>query len=474
MISKQDILERAREWGLRPEVVEKDYVLGWLLTAVALNDDIAATWILKGGTCVKKCHFETYRFSEDLDFSLLPEAEYSEEAIAATLRELAETCTDLSGIEFDLASLAVRKRLDKLERRTFEGKLGYKGPLAVPGWPRILFDITQHEPIIDEPVLRAILHPYPDGPLPVDALVSTYSMEELIAEKTRALYERSRPRDLYDVVYILTNSADAIALAHARDVFADKCIAKQLAVPSADDIVRVVGEAPELVSEWTNMLEHQLPSLPTVDGILERLPGALAWLRRVGDYGVEKVAPSVPALVPVASGTGEVPLAREPFTLWRAGAPLETVRFAAANRLLVQFVYSGKLRTVEPYSLRKSNPGNILLYAWETESGRIKAFDVKKMTVLKAMTRTFVPRYKIELSSSGTIASDILIPERTPVRGVRRSSRRTSSGPVHVFRCPACNKEFRHKTSDPTLRRHRMSSDGPYCSSRRGSLERFV
>ncbi len=25
MISKQDILERAREWQLRPEVVEKDY-----------------------------------------------------------------------------------------------------------------------------------------------------------------------------------------------------------------------------------------------------------------------------------------------------------------------------------------------------------------------------------------------------------------------------------------------------------------
>jgi hypothetical protein len=31
MITKQNILERAKEWGLRPEIVEKDYVLGWLL-----------------------------------------------------------------------------------------------------------------------------------------------------------------------------------------------------------------------------------------------------------------------------------------------------------------------------------------------------------------------------------------------------------------------------------------------------------
>jgi hypothetical protein len=31
MIRKQDILDRAREWQLRPDIVEKDYVLGWLL-----------------------------------------------------------------------------------------------------------------------------------------------------------------------------------------------------------------------------------------------------------------------------------------------------------------------------------------------------------------------------------------------------------------------------------------------------------
>ena len=31
MIRKQDILDRAREWQLRPEIVEKDYVLGWLV-----------------------------------------------------------------------------------------------------------------------------------------------------------------------------------------------------------------------------------------------------------------------------------------------------------------------------------------------------------------------------------------------------------------------------------------------------------
>jgi predicted nucleotidyltransferase component of viral defense system len=77
MITKREILERAGEWNLRPEVVEKDYVLGWLLAAISQHSMARDFWVLKGGTCVKKCFFETYRFSEDLDFSLLPGAAYA-------------------------------------------------------------------------------------------------------------------------------------------------------------------------------------------------------------------------------------------------------------------------------------------------------------------------------------------------------------------------------------------------------------
>jgi predicted nucleotidyltransferase component of viral defense system len=63
MIGKQDIFDRAGEWQLRHEVVEKDYVLGWLLDAIGRHPETATTWVFKGGTCLKKCYFETYRFS---------------------------------------------------------------------------------------------------------------------------------------------------------------------------------------------------------------------------------------------------------------------------------------------------------------------------------------------------------------------------------------------------------------------------
>jgi predicted nucleotidyltransferase component of viral defense system len=41
-----------------------------MLAGIYAHEELAGSWIFKGGTCLKKCFFETYRFSEDLDFTL--------------------------------------------------------------------------------------------------------------------------------------------------------------------------------------------------------------------------------------------------------------------------------------------------------------------------------------------------------------------------------------------------------------------
>lgn len=465
MITRQDILERAREWQLRADVVEKDYMLGWLLAAIAQHDETSEHWVLKGGTCVKKCFFETYRFSEDLDFSLLPDAVYSVDELREILREVTALASELSGIEFSADALMVRERHDKLGRQTFEGKVGYRGPLAAPGWPRVLFDLTQHEPVIDEPVLRRVLHPYPDG-LPENTLVQTYSLEELIAEKTRALFERSRPRDLYDIVYILGDDSHGIALEHAREVLVEKCSAKQLVTPSARDILDLVERTEEIRTEWANMLAHQLPHLPSIDGVLSRLAAAISWIDLVPVAG-QAALPVLPAR------PEESIVAPDSARLWRSAVPLEAIRFAGSNHLLVRFTYSGRQRTIEPYSLRQSTRGNLLLYGWEVESQQIKAFDVSKMGQLTTTDRPFAPRYRVEFAP-GT-ASEMSIPlasQRAALRPRRRSSVRRHSGPTYVFTCLVCGREFRHLRKDPALRRHKTGDDGWYCSGRRGYLSR--
>jgi predicted nucleotidyltransferase component of viral defense system len=270
VITRADVADRATGWGLRHEVVERDYVLGWLLAGIGRHPELAGQWVFKGGIRLKKCYFETYRFSEDLDFTLLPGAEYDAASLRVRLAEVASLATQLSGIIFPAQSIDVREREDRLGRQTFEGRLGYRGPLAIPSVPRVLFDLTAHESLLDGVERRPVHHPYPDLPtMPV--VVCAYSLEELLSEKLRAHVEWTRPRDLYDVVHVLTNALGELDQANVRRIFARKCRAKQFEAPTPARIIEIASADPELASEWPNMLGHQLPELAPLAVFLERL-----------------------------------------------------------------------------------------------------------------------------------------------------------------------------------------------------------
>ena len=71
MITKEEIQEIASQKLLDLKIIEKDYVLSWILAGIHHNETLKNSWVFKGGTCLKKCYFETYRFSEDLDFTIL-------------------------------------------------------------------------------------------------------------------------------------------------------------------------------------------------------------------------------------------------------------------------------------------------------------------------------------------------------------------------------------------------------------------
>ena len=99
MIPKHEIVELATQSNLQTHVIEKDYVLGWLLAGICQNSAINSTWVFKGGTCLKKCYFETYRFSEDLDFTLRDPLQINTDFLLATFAEIANWIYEQSGIE---------------------------------------------------------------------------------------------------------------------------------------------------------------------------------------------------------------------------------------------------------------------------------------------------------------------------------------------------------------------------------------
>ncbi|MCK4421542.1 nucleotidyl transferase AbiEii/AbiGii toxin family protein, partial [candidate division WOR-3 bacterium] len=66
MIPAREIKEKARECGVPETTIERDYAQNWLLKHLSNMN-----MVLKGGTGIRKVYIGNYRFSDDLDFTLL-------------------------------------------------------------------------------------------------------------------------------------------------------------------------------------------------------------------------------------------------------------------------------------------------------------------------------------------------------------------------------------------------------------------
>lgn len=71
MIHPREINAMAASYRLRDSQIEKDYVISWILFGISKNKLLSKSLVFKGGTVLKKVYFKDYRYSEDLDFTLL-------------------------------------------------------------------------------------------------------------------------------------------------------------------------------------------------------------------------------------------------------------------------------------------------------------------------------------------------------------------------------------------------------------------
>ncbi|HMG68178.1 MAG TPA: nucleotidyl transferase AbiEii/AbiGii toxin family protein [Chitinophagaceae bacterium] len=413
MIPKPEILSVATAAQLVPTTIEKDYALGWLLYGISKHP-ILSDWIFKGGTCLKKCYFETYRFSEDLDFTVPANAAYTKEEIKRALDEVAAVVYDAVGINLKAREIEVEESINKKGLKTFIARLTYNGPLNVPAYSlqRIKFDITNDEIISDIPVMRDVFNAYSDAPDP-STKIKCYSINEILAEKTRAMFERQgRARDIYDVVNISRNFRPDIDVKKAQNCLKKKFEFKFLPEPSVDLVFSNVN-FDLLKANWENQLRHQVQVLPTVESFYNDLREALSWW--IDEINLETVLSTIQRPV------NEQILPRIHFPEWQAQSRLgigrrintpslpgqsaiylDHIRFAARNRLCIEITYHGVKRLVEPYSLRLPQTGNLLLYVYELRrglaiGGGIKAYKVSEIGNAEITQREFIPKYAIEL-----------------------------------------------------------------------------
>ncbi len=152
-------------------------------------------------------------------------------------------------------------------------------------------------------------------------------------------------------------------------------------------------ERRELESEWASMLAHQLPALPPFEQFWSSLPAVFDWLHGA----IEKAAPQpIPAMGGVMDDAWRPPAMVH---AWHTHVPLEVIRFAAANHLCVNLTYQGSQRLIEPYSLRRTQEGNLLIHAVKHQTGEPRSYRVDRIQGADATQEPFIPRYAIEFSA---------------------------------------------------------------------------
>ncbi|MBM4386999.1 MAG: nucleotidyl transferase AbiEii/AbiGii toxin family protein [Deltaproteobacteria bacterium] len=258
----------ARRGGRRiPEtVLERDYCISWFLVGLSRSPlrDILA---FKGGTALKKCYFDGYRFSEDMDFTLTRDVPW--EQIERHLASVFEETRRASGVEF---------KLDRMDHHSHENShtfyLAYEGPLPPARGKTIKTDITIRERIVFPIEERAVLRCYNEyGDLPENALIRAYSLNEIAIEKIVALLDRARnePRDLYDLWFLITNGH-----VHLSKLF--EPVERKLEHRGLT-LAQVGGEFSNKETRhkklWQIRLETQMTSLPAFEKVYREVKRAL-------------------------------------------------------------------------------------------------------------------------------------------------------------------------------------------------------
>lgn len=245
MISDIEFKEKARSFNVPISTIERDYAQNWLLAYLP-------KMAIKGGTGIRKAYIDNYRFSDDLDFTLIDIRTFKD--LKNSIKKAIQDAKNASGISF----------LDDIKSEEVKNSYVitiYFRILRSTGDPvKIKMDITkkENEEIIQPIHKKNIIHMYSDK---LNEQINVYTLEEMFAEKVRSLFERTRPRDLYDVWYLNKK------MTLDKSLFQKKCKNKNIE-PDIDDLIK---RKTNYEKTWNGSLQHQLPKLPSAIEVFDEV-----------------------------------------------------------------------------------------------------------------------------------------------------------------------------------------------------------
>lgn len=184
-----------KEWGNAvpwnsPEMIEQDLIICRALVAIFSNEFLASHLAFRGGTALHKLYISPQvRYSEDIDLVQL-----KAEPIKQTIEELSES----------LSFLGKPVVKQKANNNTLVFRLESEIEPVMPIRLKVETNCREHFNILGQTTVDfSIENQWFSG----QCSVTTYQLDELLGTKLRALYQRRKGRDLFDL-YKALNTAD--------------------------------------------------------------------------------------------------------------------------------------------------------------------------------------------------------------------------------------------------------------------------
>jgi len=237
MLSRDELVEITKTSGLRLHQQEKDYIQ--TIALYYIYQKVGRELVFKGGTALEKV-YGLNRFSEDLDFTK------NEEIDMDVLMD-----SVLSGLRSHGGDCELKKEKPRFEFSD-KYKISAKGPLYSGEISRVFIrvEISAREKAMLEAEVKNIFPVYRDVP---NFSLAVMPMMEIAAEKVRAIFTRTKPRDVYDLWFLLNKGTDVNY----------GLIAKKLEYYNPKYSYKLFSEKiREHGSSWEKELKLLLPSVP--------------------------------------------------------------------------------------------------------------------------------------------------------------------------------------------------------------------
>jgi predicted nucleotidyltransferase component of viral defense system len=258
MIKPAEIQQIARKEGVRDTQIEKDYILSWILTGIANNELLFNNLLFKGGTVLKKFYFSDYRYSEDLDFTLL-DTKITNDDIRKSFHAVFEYIKEEANIALSLSDFG------KHETESINFYINYVGPLGGSGANKhVKVDISQNEQLQFDVKEREMFKKYSDNEA---CRLKCYSLEEVMTEKMRSLLSRQQPRDFYDLWYL--SEYEGMEMCDYLFEFEAKSHHKVLTPENLEN--RINQLLPVFKARWISSLNDQIQNLPPFEQVSREL-----------------------------------------------------------------------------------------------------------------------------------------------------------------------------------------------------------